>query len=314
MKKNFCYKYINVLTVTTILILVMSRVGSGFLNRFIDKLNFELHVPGYQYCGPGTALLARIQRGDPGINPLDAACKEHDIAYYLYKDLNERHKADRILQEKAADRAKNSSSAYERLTAKLISVAMKTKVNLGMGLMKKKGKIRRKKIGKGAAQTSTLRAVKLKKGIRKIRKKMLNKLLSRTIPTPSKQGGILPLIFAGLSALGALAGGTAAIAKTVKETSAAKKNLQETERHNRAMEAVAALNRGKGLRTRYQKKRSSRATFNNNNRGKGLYLKPYKRGSALCLDKNRGKGLYLKPYKRGSGLSLDLQKNFLLGR
>lgn len=27
--------------------------GSGFIDKLIDKLPVELHVPGYKYCGPG---------------------------------------------------------------------------------------------------------------------------------------------------------------------------------------------------------------------------------------------------------------------
>lgn len=34
-----------------------------------------------QYCGPGTHVETRIKRGDKGINKVDQACKEHDIAY-----------------------------------------------------------------------------------------------------------------------------------------------------------------------------------------------------------------------------------------
>ena len=30
--------------------------GKGLLNRIINKLPFELHLTGYQYCGPGTKL------------------------------------------------------------------------------------------------------------------------------------------------------------------------------------------------------------------------------------------------------------------
>ena len=57
------------------------RRGKGLVNSIINKLPVELHIPVYQYCGPGTKLKARLARGDPDINPLDAACKEHDIAY-----------------------------------------------------------------------------------------------------------------------------------------------------------------------------------------------------------------------------------------
>ncbi|KYN21201.1 hypothetical protein ALC57_06429 [Trachymyrmex cornetzi] len=65
---------------------------------------FEIHIPGYQFCGPGTRLEKRLARGDRGINPLDAACREHDIAYSHSNDLTERHAADNILAEKARKR------------------------------------------------------------------------------------------------------------------------------------------------------------------------------------------------------------------
>ena len=56
-----------------------SRRGKGVLNKVINNLPVELHIPGYQYCGPDTKLTKRLARGDPGINPLHKACKEHDI-------------------------------------------------------------------------------------------------------------------------------------------------------------------------------------------------------------------------------------------
>ena len=75
--------------------------GSGLINNLINRLPFELHIPGYQYCGPGTRLQKRLSRGDPGINPLDSACKEHDIAYSQNReDIEKRNTADRILEKK----------------------------------------------------------------------------------------------------------------------------------------------------------------------------------------------------------------------
>lgn len=95
--------------------------------------------------------------------------------------------------------------------------------------------------------------------IKKLKKKVRP---PRVIPVP-KTGGILPLIpiFAGLSALGALSGGAAGIAKAVNEAKAAKQELEETQRHNKTLEAIAL-------------------------RGKGLYLKPYKSGLGLFLKKS----------------------------
>jgi len=74
------------------------------LNNVINALHFELHTPSYQFCGPGTHLEKRLARSDRGINPLDAACREHDIAYSHRNDLAERHVADKILAEKARKR------------------------------------------------------------------------------------------------------------------------------------------------------------------------------------------------------------------
>jgi len=70
----------------------------------INALPFELHIPGYQFCGPGTYLEKRLARGDRGINSLDAACRLHDIAYSHSNDLAERYVADKILAQKARKR------------------------------------------------------------------------------------------------------------------------------------------------------------------------------------------------------------------
>ena len=78
--------------------------GSGLLNSVINKLPFEIHLPKYQYCGPGTRLQKRLARGDQGINELDKACKEHDISYSEHRESGEaRRQADKIL----ADKVKN---------------------------------------------------------------------------------------------------------------------------------------------------------------------------------------------------------------
>ena len=57
------------------------KKSSGILNKLIDKLPIELHIPTYQYCGPGTKLSKILARGDQGKDKLDLACKNHDISY-----------------------------------------------------------------------------------------------------------------------------------------------------------------------------------------------------------------------------------------
>lgn len=260
------------------------KKGTGVFNTLIDRLPVELHLPGYQFCGPGTRLKERLDRGEVGINPLDAACKEHDIAYEI-NDLPTRHRADRVLASKAWHRVKAKNTSFkERAAALLVAGAMKAKLKMGMGIKKRKKQVKRGG-GVGKVLLKTLMGVArnaLKNmfpssnllHMSKVALEAVRRVVrgySGRVDVPStpvqvpKTGGFLPLIplFAGLSALGGLAGGAAGIASAVSKANAASKQLQEAQRHNQTMEALAL--RG----------------------GKGLYLAPYKRGLGLYLNPRR---------------------------
>lgn len=239
--------------------------GKGLVNSLINRLPFELHLPGYNYCGPGTKLQERLARGDRGVNQLDEHCKDHDIAYSKSSNLSERHIADTILMSKAKSRRKASDVGLgEKLAANLVEKIMKAKVKSGAGLEKffksilsytakklRGGKHKNKKLAIQFAYDTARRIVNASRKTVK---------LPRIIPVP-KSGGFLPLlpIFAGLSAIGSIAGGAANIAKTINSYKAAKRQLDEEQRHNKSMEAIAI--------------------------GHGLHLKPYKRGFGLVIEK-----------------------------
>jgi hypothetical protein len=89
--------------------------------------------------------------------------------------------------------------------------------------------------------------------------------MPRVIPVPKKIGGVLPLIpiFSGLAALGALGASVSQAYKNYKEAKKTISDSNETKRHNMAMEKIAV--------------------------GRGLYLKPYKKG---------GYGLHLNPFPK----------------
>jgi Phospholipase A2-like domain len=113
---------------------MVRHYGNGILNSFINNLLFELHSPGYNYLGPGTNLHLKEEKGISPINKLDEAAKEHDIAYSKSKDLPERHKADKILEEKGLKRVfEKDASLNEKMNAYLTTNAMKVKRKLGMG-------------------------------------------------------------------------------------------------------------------------------------------------------------------------------------
>lgn len=262
-----------------------SKSGRGLLNGIINKMPVELHIPGYQYCGPGTNLKKRLARGDPGINPLDMACKEHDIAYDKYPSGKERYEADKVLASRAWKRVTaRDAKMGERSAALTVAGAMRAKMGLsklGRGISKLKCKRKKKclctfrnlmKSAKNAIKKTKPEnidaAVRIAINAAKELKKGNKVAKPRIIPVP-KIGGVLPLIpiFAGLSALGSIIGSTTGVVRAIGAANEAKKQLMENERHNKMMEAIA---------------------IESSSKGHGLYMKPYKKGL----------GLYIKPYPK----------------
>lgn len=110
------------------------KSGGGYLNSLIDKWPTENHIFNYQFCGPGTKLKERLEKGQTGINPLDSACRRHDIAYSQSKNLHDRHLADANLISAANQRlTAKDTPLTERLAAALVSSVISVKKNLEWG-------------------------------------------------------------------------------------------------------------------------------------------------------------------------------------
>lgn len=259
-----------------------TKQGRGFFDKIIDKIPVELHLPSYQYCGPGTKLEERLARGDKGINKLDEACKEHDIAYATYKNSSDRSIADKKLGAEALKRAFAKDASFgEKAASLLVSGMMKAKTGLskiGMGISScrkkpKKSKSVKKEITFAALTSDTRKKMiksnpttagsAIKAAIRSANEKAKGKRVKipRILKIPKYSGGVLPIIpiLAGLSAVGAIAGSVAGVVKTAKDIRIAQKQLEENVRHNKAMELKV---------------------------GNGLYLKPHGRGNGLYLQPN----------------------------
>lgn len=109
----------------------MASVVKGeksFIDATIDSLPFEIHVPNFQFLGPGTKLAERLALNQTGINPLDRAALAHDLAYSRNED---RRVADKKLIDVAFSRiaAKNSDS-LERSAALMTACCLVSKITL----------------------------------------------------------------------------------------------------------------------------------------------------------------------------------------
>lgn len=223
----------------------------------------------------GTKVAKRVARGDKGINQLDAACREHDIAYETHKDSKDRYQADLILKRAASKRIKAKDASFgERVAALAVTAAMKTKTGLsklGAGLRKKSTK--RKKSNKKPKDITFKQLVKgvriniakskpktvkcaVKAAIQSTKKLRSGKRITgipRIIKVPSISGGLLPIIpvLSGLAAAGTIANSAVGIYNAIKN-----------------MMSGSASSNG-------TKKIGSGLYLTSGKRGKGMYLRPY---------------------------------------
>ena len=105
-------------------------------------------------------MAKRLARGDLGINPLDAACKEYDIAYSRnHENVQARNEADKILAEKAWNRVKSKDVRFgEKAAAYAVTNTMKLISRFGMGLKKKKkSSKKRARVGERLKQKVSLK-------------------------------------------------------------------------------------------------------------------------------------------------------------
>lgn len=177
------------------------------------------------------------------------------------------------------------ASIGERATALVVAAAMRAERGLskiGTGLKKggksKKSQVAlstliknaRKAIDKHKPSNTNLAvkvaiaAVKKTKSKKHVKTPRIIKLPTDLEPTTT--GGVLPLIpiFAGLSALGAIASSTAGITNAINQARKGQRELEENKRHNGIMEAIAIGNKsGKGF------------YLHANKNGRGFYLKPF---------------------------------------
>lgn len=300
--------------------------GSGILNRAIDKLPIPLHLPGYNYAGPGTPLQRNLELGIKPINKLDEHAMYHDMKYDETTDTKERSIADRILENQSWERVKaKDASLGERANAWLVMNAMKLKRITGQGVGQQKerkyipypinvdGEDQRRLLD--AMQhnhrhfiTITVRNQPTKDAfcnkisipltnnqLRTLRKAANRnadvrlKISRSQLDHMSQTGGLLPAIPAVLAAAPAIAAIASTIFKTYNDKKTNDRLIEERIRHNKVMEAKTTDGSGVYLR----KKPVSI--------GEGIYLNKRRSGKGINMPKNDRK-------TRGNGLLQQLLK------
>ena len=119
------------------------REGESLLNKVINNLPVEMHLPGHNFTGLGTKLKKRLnpdltpKKWSMPVNRIDTAAYHHDICYLKNDDTTTRNAVcdKNMLKELGGI---YNPSLRERLDKSMVSNLISTKVKFGMGVKKKR--------------------------------------------------------------------------------------------------------------------------------------------------------------------------------
>ena len=117
----------------------ISTSGKGFLNKAINSLPFETHLPGHNFTGPGTKLNKRLNADltpkvwSKPINRVDQAAYHHDICCVKNKDTKTRNEVCDKNMLTELDSIYNPT-LQERIDRGIVRPIIGAKKRFGMGL------------------------------------------------------------------------------------------------------------------------------------------------------------------------------------
>ena len=109
--------------------------GGSFLNTLVNKLPFEMHLPGHNFTGPGTKLYKRLNPyGTPKewsipINRVDNAAYHHDLCYSKHDGMRNEVCDKTMLGELSGIVI---PTLRERIDKSIVGKLIKAKVNFGL--------------------------------------------------------------------------------------------------------------------------------------------------------------------------------------
>ena len=121
---------------------IKAQEGGSLLNKLINNLPVEMHLPGHNFTGPGTKLKKRLnpdltpKEWSKPVNRVDEAAKNHDICYMKNSDTKTRNEVcDKYMLKEL--KGIYNPTLRERLDKSIVSKLIGTKVKFGMGFKKK---------------------------------------------------------------------------------------------------------------------------------------------------------------------------------
>ena len=117
--------------------------GGSLLNKVMNNLPREIHLPGHNFTGPSTKLNKRLnpdltpKKWSKPINRVDKAAYHHDLCYLKNNDAATINAVCDKNMLKELEGIYNST-IRERMERGLVSTLIGTKARFGMGVNKKK--------------------------------------------------------------------------------------------------------------------------------------------------------------------------------
>ena len=112
--------------------------GGSFLNSLVNKLPFEIHLPGHNFTGPGTKLNKRLnpdvtpKEWSIPINRIDNAAYHHDLCYSKHDDTKTRNEVcDKTMLGELGGIV--NPTLRERIDKAIVGKLINAKVNFGLG-------------------------------------------------------------------------------------------------------------------------------------------------------------------------------------
>ena len=137
MKRGTC-----VICRTTKTQFIRAQEGGLLLNKAINNLPSEMHLPGHNFTGPGTKLKKRLnpdltpKKWSEPVNHVDEAAYHHDLCYLKNDDTATRNT---VCDKNMLKELKGIyyPTLQERMDKSIVSNLIGAKVKFGMGVKKK---------------------------------------------------------------------------------------------------------------------------------------------------------------------------------